>query len=271
MPVEALQRASCLDGNSILHRCDARIKIVLLLGYLLAVALLPIGAWPVYVLMGGLLLIADLLSELPITILLQRSFLLEVPILLILLPQIFLRTGNYIEVRMIGDFTMPVSFNGLERVASLIVRSWLSLQFAVLITAVTKFEDLLAGLRSCGLPRMLAAILGLMWRYLFIMLEEVKRMQQARAARTSTDLNLNWRGGGSLIWRAAVTGNMAGNLLLRSMMRSERIFQAMQARGYDGDIRIGQMPCLVPSQRLLILIIILTGILLVLLAYGMGA
>jgi len=34
-----------------------------------------------------------------------------------------------------------------------------------------------------------------------------------------------------------VTGGMAGTLLLRSLERAERVYQAMKARGYDGEVR----------------------------------
>jgi len=37
-------------------------------------------------------------------------------------------------------------------------------------------------------------------------------------------------------WRARVTGGMAGSLLLRSMERSERVYNAMLSRGYNGDL-----------------------------------
>ena len=40
-----------------------------------------------------------------------------------------------------------------------------------------------------------------------------------------------------MLWRARVTGNMAGQLFLRSYERSDRIYNAMLARGYAGQIR----------------------------------
>ena len=269
MSAEMVQRAACLEGNSTLHRTDARVKIALLLIYLLTTALLPIGAWAVYLLMAGLLAIAMLLSELPLRTLVKRSFLIEVPILLVLLPQIFLRRGDFIEVQFAAGLQVSLSLTGIERVASLLVRSWLSVQFAVLITAVTRFEDMLVGLRACGLPRLLTAILGLMWRYLFIMMNEVECMQQARAARSAGTHRTLRRAGNGIVWRATVTGNMAGVLLLRSIRRSERIYQAMQSRGYDGEIRMDSELSLTSSQRLLILTFIAAGLLFILIAFGM--
>jgi len=45
------------------------------------------------------------------------------------------------------------------------------------------------------------------------------------------------RSGGSLGWRARVTGGMVGTLFLHSYERSERIYAAMLARGFTGTFR----------------------------------
>jgi cobalt/nickel transport system permease protein len=38
-------------------------------------------------------------------------------------------------------------------------------------------------------------------------------------------------------WRAGVAGNMAGQLFLRSYERSDRVYNAMLARGYTGHMQ----------------------------------
>ena len=60
-------------------------------------------------------------------------------------------------------------------------------------------------------------------------------MLRARAARSATSPGAS--SGGTLLWRARTTGNMVGSLFLRSYERSERIYAAMQARGFDGSFR----------------------------------
>ena len=45
------------------------------------------------------------------------------------------------------------------------------------------------------------------------------------------------RSGGSVAWRAGIAGNMAGQLFLRSYERSERVYNAMLARGYAGHMQ----------------------------------
>ena len=76
-----------------------------------------------------------------------------------------------------------------------------------------------------------------MWRYLFVLVDEVMRLMRAREARSGHPAERVGRIGGSLAWRARVTGGMAGNLMLRSFDRSERIYAAMASRGYDGEVR----------------------------------
>ena len=56
------------------------------------------------------------------------------------------------------------------------------------------------------------------------------RARQARSARlpgTGTH-------GGSIWWRGRVAGSMVGQLFSRSLDRSDRVYQAMLARGYQG-------------------------------------
>ena len=43
--------------------------------------------------------------------------------------------------------------------------------------------------------------------------------------------------GGTTRWRARVAGGMAGSLFLRTYERSEGVYQAMLARGFDGEVR----------------------------------
>jgi cobalt/nickel transport system permease protein len=80
----------------------------------------------------------------------------------------------------------------------------------------------------------MVAVISFMYRYLGVLGEEATRMSRARASRSADP---SGKGGGSMAWRARVTGQMVGSLFLRSYERSERIFAAMQARGFEGEFR----------------------------------
>lgn len=89
--------------------------------------------------------------------------------------------------------------------------------------------------RQLGMPKILVAIFSLMWRYLSLLIDEAVCLMRARNSRSGIS-DRNKRTGGTLGWRAQVTGKMAGNLMLRSLERSERVYAAMASRGYNGEV-----------------------------------
>jgi len=239
--------------SSPIHRLDPRVKFVLTLAFILTTALTPVGAWPVYILLFSLALSVEILSELGVGYVLKRA-LLALPFVLAALPMVVTVKGTPIVAVPIGSWTPTVTLEGVERFASIAVKSWLSVQMAVVLATSTPFPDLLLAMRAVGIPRLMVAIVGLAWRYLFVMADEALRLTRARASRSGA---LEGRGGGRLFWRARVTGGMAGNLFLRSFERADRIYAAMLSRGYDGEVRTLGLPALRTADVLVALLFIL--------------
>lgn len=253
-------------GDSWVHRADARVKLILAVLFILISALTPTGIWAVYLLLLSLVWAAVLVSGLGIRFLLKRS-LLALPFVLAALPLLVSVDGRPLAVVSLGPVTLTISQAGLQRFASVVLRSWISVQAAILLAATTPFPQLLVAMRALRIPRLLVAIVGLMWRYLFVIADEAVRLMRARAARSGHPEQADTRVGGSLAWRARVTGGMAGNLLLRSFDRSDRIYQAMLARGYDGEVRTLPSPPITPVDRWTL--VLGTTLLLALLALGL--
>jgi len=231
------------DGSSPVHRLDPRVKLTLVLAFIFTTALTPTGIWPVYVLLFTLALSAELLSELGIGFYLKRA-LLAVPFVLAALPVLVTLDGPAL-IQL--PFGLVLTSTGLERFISVALKSWISVQMAVLLASTTRFPDILAAMRALRLPRLLVAIIGLMWRYLFVMADEALRLMRARQSRSGEVGLAGSRAGGRIAWRARVTGGMAGNLFLRSLERSDRIYMAMLSRGYDGEVRALPQPAVSPA------------------------
>jgi cobalt/nickel transport system permease protein len=268
---------------SLIHRLDARVKLVLALAFILATALAPPRAWPVYVLLFALVLAVEILSELGVGHVLRRA-LIALPFALAALPVLFTVPGPALLTVPIGPWDLTITGPGLERFISILLKSWISVQMAIVLAASTAFPDLLMAMRAIRVPRLLVAIFGLMWRYLFVLADEALRLLRARSARSGlsyqpSDLELTTetqrtrrfsnklralcvsvvrsstvpdhdrsagKVGGTVAWRARVTGGMAGSLFLRSFERSDRIYAAMAARGYDGEVRAFPLPPIAP-------------------------
>ncbi|OQB27434.1 MAG: Nickel transport protein NikQ [Chloroflexi bacterium ADurb.Bin180] len=242
---------------------DARVKLLLALALVLCVSLMPVAAWPVYILLLALILSAAILSELRVRPLLRRSM-VALPFALAALPLLLTVPGQTAVALRLGPLHLAVTVPGVERFASIVVRSWLSVQVAILLTATTQLPDLLVAMGQLHMPRLLVAILSLMWRYLAVLVDEAIRMMRARDARSAS---WSGRGGGTLAWRASVTGSMAGSLFLRGLERSERIHNAMLSRGYDGSIRGIAVPPLDWRSRLLVLLGLIVVLALLLFGY----
>ena len=198
-------RHDFLDSHSRLdspvHRLPAGVKLsaALLLVLSLVLAPLPAGAW-----LALLLVTVAFLSRLPWGFLLRRVLLLEPFVLGIALLALF----------------QP---NGLKVFAAIAVRSTLCLFTMVLLSNTTPFSELLNVLKRVRVPALLVTTLALMYRYLFVLVDEAERMQRARACRTFD--RRRWHG-----WKTL--GTVAGQLFVRSTERAERIYAAMLARGW---------------------------------------
>ncbi len=254
--------------NSTVHRLDARVKLPLALVFILVCAFTPHGAWAVYMLLWAVLLAAVILSELGITLVLKRA-LLALPFMLAAFPVLFTIQGSALFSFSIGTIDLAISQAGIERFLSIALKSWISVQCAVLLAASTQITDLLKAMRMIRIPRLLVAIISLMYRYLYVMVAEAQRLLTARTARSGVSEHTDLKPGGSLRWRASVTGGMAGNLLLRSFERSDRVYSAMLARGYDGEVRSYPQPGLSAQSKLVLVfgmavlfLILLLGLLL---------
>jgi cobalt/nickel transport system permease protein len=191
----------------------------------------PTGRWEIFAALTAVIAVGVLLSGLSPRLVVGRS-LLALPFVLAAVPVLFRHAGS--ELFMVPLFGWTATDTGLEFFASILYRSWLSVMAATLLTATTEPDMLLRGLRSFGVPKLLVGTISFMWRYVFVIVEETKRLMIAREARSAKP----GKGlGGSLTWRARVAGNMVGSLFLRSLNRSERVYVAMLSRGYNGEMR----------------------------------
>jgi cobalt/nickel transport system permease protein len=162
---------------------------------------------------------------------LKRSF-IALPFALAAITVIFTIPGQPVFSWTIGSWQVTATEPGLIRFASIVIRSWLSVQMAILLTATTQFPDMMHALRHLRVPSLLVATISFMYRYLFVLIDEAMRLMRAREARSARPAGGG--GGGSILWRSKVAGNMVGQLFLRSYERSERVYNAMLARGYQG-------------------------------------
>jgi energy-coupling factor transporter transmembrane protein EcfT len=100
----------------------------------------------------------------------------------------------------------------------------------VLLVLTTPWNHVLKALRVLRVPVVLVAILGMTYRYLFLVLQSAHDMFESRRSRMVGALT------GSE--RRKVAASSAGVLMSKTFDLSSEVYLAMQSRGYRGDITI---------------------------------
>jgi len=225
----------CDPASPAAKRIDPRVGVILALGYAVVEAATPIEEWPRFIAYGVALLavvVATRVSPLWVgkRLLLAAPFVAGVGVsLLIVRPT----PGDTAVLPLVG---WSVSKQMLLLLASVAVKATLSIGALSLLVALWDFATVLRSMQSLRVPRLFVMLMAFMWRYIYLLGGEAKRMMQARDARGSQ---------GSLPRRARTAGAMAGSLFLRGYERAERVGHAMVARGYDG-----AMPTMAPARSL---------------------
>ena len=103
----------------------------------------------------------------------------------------------------------------------------LSTQFFLVLT--TPMTSILILLRKMHIPQILIETSLLVYRYIFVFIEVMETMHIAQ------ELRLGYSG---WLKKLRSTSLLFGNLFIRTLEQGERTFTAMNARGYDGNIRV---------------------------------
>lgn len=218
------------SGDSPLHHLDPRVKVVVTLLLIAGITLTPVHAWPAYPLLWALVGSLAAAAQVGVWRVARRGG-LALPFALAAATLLVTTPGR----PLIDVLGLTVTAEGAARFAAIVIKSWLAVQVALILSMTTPITDLLWALSSLRVPSTLIAIISFMVRYLATLQDEADRLMRARAARSAS-----WpgqRSGGSVLWHARVTGGMVGSLFLRSYERSERVYAAMVARGYAGTLR----------------------------------
>ncbi len=192
-------------------RLDARVKLAGAVGFVLAVVLAPPGSWRYLGVLALALAAAVVASGVSIPRLLARWL-------------GFLVLVGFLAALAAGRVAESSGLSWRLAALDLVLRNGLALMAMTAMAQVTPWTEMLWAMRRLGMPPALAATLGFMYRYLFVLHDELTRMTVARRARSFGRRGLGFGALASLI----------GVLLGRALDREERVFAAMTARGWDG-------------------------------------
>lgn len=126
-----------------------------------------------------------------------------------------------------GQSYLTVSWEGFIQCVNLTLTALAAVSCLYFLTLTTPLTDILLVLRKCKCPHLIIELMMLIYRFIFVLFELASSLYQSQACRLGhKDLRTTWNSMGKLM---AV-------LLVRAMQKSNRLFDAMESRCYNGTI-----------------------------------
>jgi cobalt/nickel transport system permease protein len=219
------ETTSALQG--FLQGFDPRIKVVALLA--LIIAAVSTGRLTVLAVMFALATGLAVASKIRIARLFRQVW-LGVFIFsgVIVLPAIFIVPGEAVaHLPLLG---WPLTLQGLRSAAFVIGRAETAATLSLLLVLTTPWPHVLKALSSLGVPAAVVAVLGMTYRYIFVLMQSALLMAEARQSRLLGPLD------GPARRRLMMT--MIGTLLTKTLALGTDVHAAMVARGYRGEVRL---------------------------------
>ena len=129
----------------------------------------------------------------------------------------------------LGSVYLTGSRAGALQAAQLILTALSSVSALFFLSFNTPMTDILGVLKACRLPRLFTELMMLTYRFIFPLLENASAMLLSQDARL---------GNRSLRTVLKSRGLLASMLFIRAMRQAGSLYDAMEARCYDGQIQV---------------------------------
>jgi cobalt/nickel transport system permease protein len=243
------------SGKTAVHRLDPAAKTVATLVVILATVLVRRDHFEPLIPLAAALLAYHVAGRMPVLYTLRRLIVVSPFALALAALFPFLEPGRAVWQAALGPLAIEVTHEGLVRAAHILVRFYLCVWATLLLLATTRFQDMLDGLARLRVPTVFVTQLAFLYRYLWVLKDEMMHLGRAREARD----------GGLGPWRLQFQSRVGivGVLFVRTYDRSERIYWAMAARGFDGTLRTASAGRLRAADWVFVLGAVLCGAIIV--------
>ena len=209
--------------NNWLTTIDVRVKLVYIV-LLLAINLLTKNIFiPLFFLSASFILLLSV--KIPfITILRNMALPLSFAVFILLIRGLHEGEKVWLSVSVIG-YKVVLKEEGLWAGLQTCSKVLGGISLVILLSFTTTISQLCAGLKWFRVPNTIIDLLALIYRYIFLLLDEVDTMWTAQKSRL-----------GHASWKKMIQsfGTLGGMLFIRAFERAERTYEAMHARGYEG-------------------------------------
>lgn len=208
-----------VPGTSRVHRLAPAPKLIGLVAFVMTVALTPRREPVAFAVYLAVVIAVVGITRVPFRTVVSRLVVI-VPFLVFAAIVPFIGTGEQVEV-----LGLSLSEDGLWAAFGVAAKAVIGASAAIAFAATTPVPDVVRALSELRVPSVIVGIVAFMFRYLDLIVDQLRRMRQAMVARCHDP---RW------LWQVGPIASSSGTLFVRSYERGERVHQAMLARGFDG-------------------------------------
>jgi len=213
------------NTDNVLQRLDGRVKTILFIGGIIISTMLThwylvTGLWLVAIISFGIL-------QLSWNTLVKRLLIPFGIAWLVFLNMIFTNGSHPFWTIVIGPISLTAYKEGLQLGILILLRIMAAVTLGTVLSFSAPMIEILATLRLCKVPSIIIDLADMMYRYLFIISETASNMRHAQLSRMGD--SASW------IQQTRDVGKLACYVIIKSIDRSIKIYNAMLSRGYNED------------------------------------
>ncbi|MBA1334335.1 MAG: Cobalt ECF transporter, transmembrane component of energizing module CbiQ [Firmicutes bacterium] len=126
-----------------------------------------------------------------------------------------------------------ISQQGLRDAGRLFLKALGSVTCLYYLSLSTPLVDMLSAFKRIGVPKLMVEMMGLVYRFIFVLFETAETIFNSQNSRLGyASLNSGYRS----------LGGLASTLFIRAYRRSDELYTALEARGYDGELNVLEEP-----------------------------
>lgn len=218
------------SGRSIVHATNPWTKAALLVA---VVALATILTDPLLLMtLLAATLVAYKLAGLPLGVLMGWYTLPAMFVVTLALMFVFTEPGAEIVGWTLGDGRIVVTDNGILLMCKLLLRALAVVTFSLTVFMSTRYGQI-AGLAHRSMPKALATMFLLSYRFLFVTSDEVTDVLDAMHARNGGLVK-------GMTRQTRLFASIFGLSFVHAFERAERISKAMESRGFTGQLPMAE-------------------------------
>ena len=213
-----------IDGNSPLHRIDARIKVICAFTVIFGVVFLM--HWEIPLIVFGISVALVFYSRSNSKIYFKRLLYPIYIIFFVAIIQPFTNVSTVVAVLPV--LNLPIYQAGINFALLIFTRCLAAIAVLNLLILLTPMERILDSLRWFKIPSVIVDTMMLMFRYISLISDESARIRKAQESRLGYSKKVGVRK------KIVNFGTLAGMLMARSFDRAIQVGDAMISRGYTG-------------------------------------